>query len=162
MHLGVLVATTSIALEILGHGDGLPVGARASGVDHAGVWSGTVRVDLVDSHHDLATSRHLRKSAAVHLHDCSGSSLDVVVTSTKSLTAGSSGIAAEASGVLLEGVAASAVTRSGWVDTDGRTLATSITGSTNDSAVASHKRRGSQKAEGNNGGFGEVHSEPVR
>jgi hypothetical protein len=110
----------------------------------------------------LTTSSDLRKLATVELHDLGSTSLDGVVTSTKSLTASGCGIATEASRVLLEGVAASAVTRSGRVNTNGRALATSITGSANDRAVASHKRRGSQKAESNNGRLGEVHTEPVR
>jgi hypothetical protein len=110
----------------------------------------------------LTTSCDLGKDATIELHNLSGTSLDDIVTATKSLTARSGSIATEASGVLLEGVAASAVTRSRWVNTDGRSLTTSIASSSNNCAVASHERRRSQKAEGNNGRLGEVHTEPVR
>jgi hypothetical protein len=110
----------------------------------------------------LTTRGDLRQSRTVELHDLCGSSSDVVGTSTEGLAAGSFGIATEASRVLLEGVATSAVTGSGGVNTDGRALATSIAGSTDDSAVTSNERRRSQEAEGNNGRLGEVHTEPVR
>jgi hypothetical protein len=162
LHLSVPVASTVVALEVLADCDWLPVCASSCGVDHALVRTSTVGVDLVDGHHDLTTGCDLRKNAAVELHDLSSAGLDGVVTSTKSLTASGCGIASEASRVLLEGVAVGAITRSGWVDTNGRSLTTGITSSSNDGAVASHERRRSQKAESNNGRLGEVHTEPVR
>jgi hypothetical protein len=173
LHLSVPVTATGVALEVLGDSDWLPVGSCTCGVDHALVWASTVGVDLVNSHHDLesvshdsvdwrmmsylTTSSDLRKCAAVHCHDLCGASIDGIVASTKGLTASSCGVATEASRVLLEGVAASAVTRSGGVNTDGRTLTTGISCSANDGTVASHERRGSHKAESNNGGSREVH-----
>jgi hypothetical protein len=42
LHLSVLVAATSVTLEVLGNGDGLPVGSSTCGVDHALVWASTV------------------------------------------------------------------------------------------------------------------------
>jgi hypothetical protein len=111
----------------------------------------------MDGHHDLTASRDLGKSSAAERHDLSSTSLDVVVTCTKSLTASVCGSASETSGVLLEGVSVGTVTGSGGVDTDGSTVTACIAGSADDSSVASHERRGSQKAEGNNGGLGEVH-----
>jgi hypothetical protein len=162
LHLSVPVASTVVALEVLADCDWLPVCASSCGVDHALVRTSTVGVDLVNSHHDLTTGCDLRKNAAVELHDLSSAGLDGVVTSTKSLTASGCGIATEASRVLLEGVAVGAITRSGWVDTNGRSLTTGIASSSNDGAVASHERRRSQKAESNNGRLGEVHTEPVR
>jgi hypothetical protein len=114
---------------------------------------------LVDCHHDLAASRNLRKSGAAEGHDLSGTGLDVVVTSAECLTAGVCGCATETGGILLEGVSVGTVTRSVGVNTDGGTVTACITGSTDDSSVASHEGRGSQKAEGNNGGLGEVHVE---
>ena len=162
LHLGVPVATAVVTRKVLSDGDWLPGCAGAGGVDHALVWAGTVRVDLVDSHHDLTASGNLRKSGSVDCHDLRGTGLDRVVASTKSLTAGSCGIATEASRVLLEGVAVCAVTRSRWVNTNGGSSTASITSSANDCAVASHEGGRSQKAEGNNGGLGEVHTEPVR
>jgi hypothetical protein len=162
LHLSVPVASTVVALEVLADSDWLPVCASSCGVDHALVRTSTVGVDLVNSHHDLTTGCDLRKNAAVELHDLSSAGLDGVVTSTKSLTASGCGIATEASRVLLERVAVGAITRSGWVDTNGRSLTTGIASSSNDGAVASHERRRSQKAESNNGRLGEVHTEPVR
>jgi hypothetical protein len=53
LHLRVPVTTTVVALEVLGDGDGLPVGTGTGGVDHALVRASTVAVDLVNSHHDL-------------------------------------------------------------------------------------------------------------
>jgi hypothetical protein len=127
----------------------------------------------VNSHHDLesvsrdtvdwrmmsylTTGSDLRKCAAVHSHDLGGTSSDVVGASTKGLTACSCGVATEASRVLLEGVAASSITRCGRDNTDGRTLAAGISCSANDGTVASHERRGSQKAESNNGRSRVVH-----
>jgi hypothetical protein len=162
LHLGVAVAATIAALEVLSDGDGRPVCPSTSCVDHALVWSRTVRVDLVDSHHDLTAGGDLRESGAVDLHDRCGTGLDCIVASTEGLTAAVCGITTESSRVLLEGVAVGAVTRSGWVDSNSGSSATSITSSTDDSSVASHEGGGSQKAEGNNGGLGEVHTEPVR
>jgi len=46
--------------------------------------------------------------------------------------------------------------------TDGGTLTAGITSGTDDGCVASHELGGGQKAEGNNGGGGEEHLEPVR
>jgi hypothetical protein len=163
LHLSVAVTSTIAALKVLGDSDGLPVRASACGIDHALVRTSTIGVDLVDGHHDLATSGDLRKGSTAHGHHRSSSGSDVVVTSTKSLSTSGGGIATEPGGVLLEGVAASAVTRSGGVDTDRRSLTTSIAGCSDDGCVAGHERRGSQKAESsNNGGLGEKHTEPVR
>jgi hypothetical protein len=88
------------------------------------------------------------------LHHHSSTGRDVVVTPTKGLTASVCGIATETGSILLERVTASAVTGRGWVDTDGSAVAA---GSADDGCVAGHKGGGSQKAEGNNGGLGEVH-----
>jgi len=178
LHLGVTVASAVVTRKVLSDSDGLPVGTCATGVDHALVWASTIGVDLVNSHHDLGsvsyeivvgmrmsyltTSSDLRKGATVELHNLCSSGLDSIGASTKCLTAGSCGIATEASRVLLEGVAVCSVTRSVGVNTDRRTLATSISSSTDDGAVASHERRRSQKAESNNGRLSEVHAEPVR
>jgi hypothetical protein len=103
----------------------------------------------------LTTGGDLRKSGAVELHDLSSTSRDVVVTSTECLTASVCGIATEASGILLEGVSVGAVTRSVGVDTNGRTSTSCITDSLDDSSVASHEGRGSQKADGDGGDLGE-------
>jgi hypothetical protein len=155
LHRSVFVTSTSVTIEVLGDSDGLPVGSRSCGVNHALVRTGTVGIDLVNSHHDLeivsldsekcvvlsylTTSSDLRKCAAVHLHDLCGASVDGVVASTKSLAASSCGIAFEASRILLEGVAASAVTRSGRDNTDGRTLTAGVTSSADDGSVAGHE-----------------------
>jgi hypothetical protein len=159
LQLGVGVAATVVTLEVLGDSHRNPVGTGTSGVDHALVRTSTVGVDLVNGHHERTASGDLRKSGAVELHDLSGTGLDVVVTSTEGLTANSCGITTEASGVLLEGVAVCSVTRSGGIDTDGRASTAGITSSLDDGTVASHESRGGQKAEGNNGGLGEVHFE---
>jgi hypothetical protein len=53
LHLSVPVAATLVALKVLGNSDRSPVGASTSGVNHALVRTSTVRVDLVNSHHDL-------------------------------------------------------------------------------------------------------------
>lgn len=155
LHLSVPVAATVVAGKVGGDSGGLPVGTSTSSVDHASVGTGTVRVDLVNSHHDRATSRDLRKSGAVELHDLSSTSRDVVVTSTECLTASVCGVATEASGILLEGVAVGTVTRSVGVDTDGGTGTSCITSSLDDGSVASHEGRGSQKADGDGGNLGE-------
>jgi hypothetical protein len=110
----------------------------------------------------LSTSWDLGKSATAHRHDLSSSSLNGVGTSTEGLTAGSGSSATEASSILLEGVAASAVTRSSGDNTNGWSLTASITSGADDGCVASHERRRSQKAESNNGRLCEVHTEPVR
>lgn len=70
------------------------------------------------SHHEHAAGADLGKSATVELHDLCGASLNIVGTSTDSLTTGIGGITAEASGVLLEGVAVGAITRSAGVNCD--------------------------------------------
>jgi hypothetical protein len=83
----------------------------ACGIHHASVWSRTVSVNLMKSHGNHATWSDLRKCCSVLCHDLSSSSLDVVGTSTKGLSASISGIALEAGGVLLEGLTTRAVTR---------------------------------------------------
>jgi hypothetical protein len=70
----------------------------------------------VEGHHDHTTGGDLRKSATVELQDLSGTGLGVVVTGSQSLTADIGGISSEAGGILLEGIAASAITGSGRVD----------------------------------------------
>lgn len=162
LHLSVPVSSTSVALKVLADSDWLPVSTSSGCIDHALVGTRSITVDLMNSHHDLSTSGDLRESATVELHDLGGTRLNVVVASTKSLTTRGSSIATEASGVLLERVAACTIARSGWDDTNSRTLTTSIASGTDDCTVASHERRRSQKAKGNNGRSGEVHSEPVR
>lgn len=113
VHLGLgIVAATGIAINVLGDLNRHPVGARASGVDHARVRTGSVTVDLVDGHHERTASGDLRKSRAVELHDFLGASLDVVGASAQGLAASVSSIASEARRVLLEGVAARSIARS--------------------------------------------------
>ena len=68
------------------------------------------------SHHKHATGADLRESATVELHDLRSAGRNVVGTSTDSLTAGVGGLTTEAGGVLLEGVAVGAITRSAGVD----------------------------------------------
>jgi hypothetical protein len=157
LHLSVPVAATVVTLKVLSDGHGNPVGTGTGGIDHALVRTCTVRVDLVDGHHESAASSDLREGLAVELHNLSGSGLDVVVTATESLTADSCGITTEAGGVLLEGVAVCAVTRSVGINTDSRASTAGITSGLDDGTVASHKSRGSQEAEGNNGALCEVH-----
>jgi hypothetical protein len=113
----------------------------------------------VDGHHERTSSRDLGEGTAAELHDLSGTSVDVVGASTKSLTAGGGSVTAEAGGVLLEGVAVGTVAGSGGNNTDGRAGTASITNCLDDGTVASHEGGGGQKAEGNNGGLGEVHFE---
>jgi hypothetical protein len=62
LHLSVTVATTGVALEVLSDSDGLPVGTGTGSIDHAVVRTGTVGVDLVDSHHDLTASAESKVS----------------------------------------------------------------------------------------------------
>jgi hypothetical protein len=116
LHLLVVVAATGIAVDVLSDLDRGPVGTRAGGIDHAGVRTSTVTVDLVKSHHDLTALGDLGKGRAVLGHDCCGAGLDVVVASAEGLTAGSSGITLEASGILLERVAPRAVTGSSGIN----------------------------------------------
>jgi hypothetical protein len=91
------------------------------------------------------------------LHHHSSTGRDVVVASTKGLTASVCGIATETGSVLLERVTASAITGRGWVDTNGSAVTAGVTDSADNGCVAGHEGGGSQKAEGNNGGLGEVH-----
>ena len=89
----------------------------ASGVHDAGVWAGTVTVDLVKGHHDHTTLGDLGHGVAVVGHDGLDTGVDVaVVTRSKSLTAGGLVVTSEAGGVLLERVAVGAITRSGGVN----------------------------------------------
>lgn len=70
--LAVTVATTSVTGDVGGDGDGSPVGAGASSINHAGVRTSTVGVDLVKGHGERATSADLGKSRAHGSHDGRG------------------------------------------------------------------------------------------
>lgn len=116
-----------------------PLGGGGIGVDHAGVWAGTVTVDLVDGHLDLATGGDLGQHVTGHGHDGLGTGVDVVVAAPEGLADGVSGVTLEASRVLLAGVSAGGVTRSVGVDTESHARATTGGGSLDDGTVASHE-----------------------
>lgn len=67
--------------------------------------------------HGYLTARtDLRELVAGELHHSSSTGLGVVVAASKSLATGISGIASEARGILLKGVASSAVAGGGRVN----------------------------------------------
>lgn len=111
----------------------------------------TVRVDLMDSHAELTTLRDLRELIAGDVHDGLSASFRVVVPLTEGLAEALCRITTEAGAVLLEGVAASAVT--GGVGIDAKTHATtaSVAGGFNDCAVAIDSPAGGQDGEKNGG-----------
>ena len=74
------VRSAVVTWDLLGDVDWLPVGALASDIDHAFVWTSTITVDLVDGHSKLATSRDLWESAAIQLKNLLGAGFNVVVT----------------------------------------------------------------------------------
>jgi hypothetical protein len=70
----------------------------------------------------------------------------IIQAYSESLTAGSSVVTLEASGILLEGVSFGSVTGSVGVDADGRAGTTLVTNSLDDSTMASHKSGGSEQS----------------
>lgn len=150
--LTVSVPASAAALEVLGDGDLLPVGAGAVVVDHARIGAGTVGVDLVESHLDLTTLADLRELVTSLGHDGLGPGLEVIVASSKSLAEAFSSIASESGGILLEGVSASAVTGSGGVDTQGHARATGIASSVDDGTVSGDELGGEENG-GEDGGL---------
>lgn len=125
--------------DVLGDLDVGPLGGGGVGVDHAGVWAGTVTVDLVDGHLDLATGGDLRQHVTGHGHDGLGTGVDVVAATPEGLADGVSGIALEAGGVLLAGVSPGGVTGSVGVDTESHARAATGGGGLDDGTVASHE-----------------------
>lgn len=95
-----------------------PCGSSAVGVDHTLVGAGTVTVDLVNGHLDLATGSDLRKHVTGLSHDGLGAGLKVVGAGANSLANGICGVTLETGAVLLEGVAAGSVTGSRAVDAE--------------------------------------------
>jgi hypothetical protein len=136
-HLTIAVATTVVAGNVGGHGDVIPRVTSAIRVDHTGVRTSAIRVDLVDSHLKATTRVDLWKLVASFLHDVEGALFDVVVTASKSLANSVSGIATEASSVSLERTASGTITRSRGVDTKSHARATSIANGVGDDAVGS-------------------------
>jgi len=134
------------------------VAAITGGVDLAGVWSGTVTVDLVESHGDCSAWRDLGELIAVHGQDSLRSGSDVVLTATEGLTASCGVVALEAGGVLLEGITLGPITRSVGINANGRTGTTFVTNSLDNGTMASHKLGGSD--ESNEGRF-EKHPDPA-
>lgn len=129
----------SLTGDVRGDLDVGPLGCGGIGVDHAGVWAGTVTVDLVDGHLDLATGGDLGQHVTGHGHDGLGAGVDVVAATPEGLADSVSGVTLEASRVLLAGVSAGGVTRSVGVDTESHARATTGGGSLDDGTVASHE-----------------------
>jgi hypothetical protein len=97
-------------------GNILPSLTGPVGVDGAGVRPAAVRVDLVQSHVELATLRDLRKLVTRFSQDGFRALLDVVVAATESLAHGVCLLAAKSCAVLLEWPAPSTIARGAWVD----------------------------------------------
>jgi len=157
IHLGVGAVVAVLAIDLCGDIYVGPVVSGTIGVDRARVWACTITIDLVKSHADLATSGDLWELIAVLLHDCLGASLDVVLSTSKSLTASSLVLTLEASRVLLEGVSSSSITWSGWVNSDGGTLSTCITNCLDDGTVTGHQLGNGEQTKSD----WEVHPEPA-
>lgn len=107
----VSVAAPSAAGDVLSDVDLCPLRAGAGGVDHAGVGSGTVRVDLVEGHLELATGADLGQGVARGSKDLLSARLDVVGTCSDGLSAGVCSIASETGSIGLEGVTPGTITR---------------------------------------------------
>lgn len=169
--LAVSVTAPSAAGDVLSNVDLCPLRAGAGGVDHAGVGAGTVRVDLVKRHLELATGADLGQGVARGSKDLLSTRLDVVGTCSNGLPAGVCSIASETGSIGLERVTPGAITRcaaNNWwllvvsrleeveeLTSNGRSISASITLSTDDGGVAGHQRAGSTDDCYNNGG--EVH-----
>lgn len=135
--------TYPVAASLTGNvGGDLDVGPLSSGgvgVDHAGVWAGTVTVDLVDGHLNLTASCDLGQHVTGHGHDGLGTGVNVVAAAPEGLADGVSGIALEAGRILLAGVSSGGVTRSVGVNTESHAGAAAGCGSLDDGTVASHE-----------------------
>jgi hypothetical protein len=95
------VTSRVLSWNIGSHLHVFPLGSSTSAINHTAVRTGSVTVDLVESHHDHATGGDLRHVTAVGSHHCWDLGGWVVGSSTKSLSAGVGGLVLEASGVLL-------------------------------------------------------------
>lgn len=131
-----VVAAALVAVDVLGDLDVLPVLGGAVRVDHAGVGPGTVAVDLVQRHLEVAAGRDLRELAAHLGHDGLRARLDVVAAGAHRLAHRLGRRAAEPRGVLLEGVAARAVTGGRRVDAQRPADAACVADGVGDGCVA--------------------------
>ena len=123
----------------------LPVLAGAVGIDHAGVRTATVSVDLVQRHLHLAALRHLRQLLARLGHDGLGARLELVVARADRLAKRVRRVALEPRAVLLEGVAARPVARRARVDAQRHARAAGVAGRGDDGAVAGHELGGGEQ-----------------
>ncbi|PMB70734.1 hypothetical protein BM221_003189 [Beauveria bassiana] len=130
------VAAALVAVDVLRDLNVFPGGAGAVGIDHARVGAGTVRVDLVKGHGQLAAGGDLGESASSLGHDLAHAAFKIVGALADSLAQGISRGTAEAGGVLLEGIASGSVTGSRGHDSEGHALATGVTNSAGDGGVA--------------------------
>lgn len=133
------IVTATVPLNVLGNLDVLPGLGSAIRVNHAGVGAGTIAVDLVQSHLDVATLRDLGKLATHLGHDSLRTRFDIVVTGTNRLTHSLCGLTSETSGILLERVSTGSISRSAGVNTQSHALATSVADSVGDDAVSRDK-----------------------
>lgn len=131
-----VVAAALVAVDVLGDLDVLPVLGGAVRVDHAGVGPGAVAVDLVQRHLEVAAGRDLRELAAHLGHDGLRARLDVVAAGAHRLAHRLGRRAAEPRGVLLEGVAARAVTGGRRVDAQRPADAACVADGVGDGCVA--------------------------
>lgn len=131
-----------------GDGDGRPPLAGAVGADAAGVGAAAVGVDLVECHLHLAAGGDLRQLVARLGHDGGRAGLEGVVAAAEGLAKGRGRVAAEAGGVLLEGVAPGAVAGGRGVDAEGHAVAAGVAGCGNDGAVAGCEAGGGEEGEG--------------
>lgn len=134
-----------------GDGDGRPLLAGAVGADAAGVGAAAVGVDLVQRHLHVSAGGDLRELVARLGHDGGRSGLEGVVAAAEGLAKGGGRVAAEAGGVLLEGVAPGAVAGGGGVDAEGHAVAAGVAGGGDDGAVAGREAGRGEEGEGEEG-----------
>jgi hypothetical protein len=144
-----IVAASLISLNILGDLDVLPGLCSAVRVDHAGIGTGAIRIDLVQSHLNISARSYLRKVTATLCHDGLSTRLELVWPTAKRLADGRCSRATEASSILLERVAAGSISRSRRHDTQSRSLTASIAHSIGDDAVTRHELGGHQGRDSN-------------
>lgn len=137
-----VVTATLVTVNILGNLDVLPGLRSAVRVDHASIRTGTVRINLMKGHGDLTTRRNLGERSTVLRQNSLSATLNIVCTSSNGLADTLGSLATEASSILLEGIATSAVTGSRRDDSKSGARATSIANSVGDDAVARNKLGG--------------------
>lgn len=103
-------------------------------------------------HVKLTTRADLRQLIAHFRHDCGGAALNVVVAGTDSLADSLRLVTTEASRILLEGVAASAITRGGRINAESHASAASVTSGGDDGRVARDELSDGEKG-GERGGL---------